>query len=135
MRQRTKVTISLIVSAAIFSVVFAVAASLDVTAGTLGAGTSAVTSCDGNGVSTTYSTSFSASLADYQVTTVSVAGVATPACDGRTMKVTLLDDSDVALAEITVTLGTPAADPTDLDFSADDVAAGDVHKVAVVIYG
>ena len=69
------------------------------------------------------------------MTTVGVTGIATPACDGKTLMVTLLDDSDAVLAEKTVTLATPAADPTNLDFSADDVPASDVHKVAVVILG
>jgi len=135
MAQRDRVSISLIVAIAVFSIIYAVAASLNVTAGTLGAGSSDVTSCDGDGVATTYATSFSTSLGGYQVTTVSVAGIATPGCDGRTIKVTLFDSADQSLGEQTVTLATPAANPTTLDFSSQDVLASDVAKVAVVISG
>ncbi|HUG48291.1 MAG TPA: hypothetical protein VMP67_07735 [Candidatus Limnocylindria bacterium] len=135
MAQKERITISAIVAIAVFSIIYAVAASLNVSAGTLGAGSSDVTSCDSDGVATTFATTFSSSLGGYKVTTVSVTGVDTPACDGRTLKVTLFDAADQALGEQTVTLGTPAADPTNLDFNSDDVLASDVHKVAVVISG
>jgi hypothetical protein len=135
MPETKRLAISLVVIIAAFSIVFAVAASLNVTAGTLGAGTSEVSSCDSDGVGTTYEASFSPTAGAYEVKKVSVTGIATPACDGRTLKVTLLDASDEVLAERTVTLATPAADPTELDFSADDVLATDVHKVAVVLFG
>ena len=135
MTQRRRAAISAVVAIAVFSIVYGVAASLNVTAGTLGAGTSSVTSCDADGVGTTYATSFSSTLGGYVVTTVSVTGIDSPECDGKSLSVTLLDDADLALAEQVVTLGTPAADPTQLDFSSDDVLAGDVHKVAVVISG
>lgn len=135
MRTPSRLLVTVLATGIVFSTAFAAAASLDVSAGSLGAGSSAVTSCDSNGVTTTYGTTFSASLAGYKVTTVSVNDIATPACAGKTMKVTLLDGSDDALAEVTVALGTPVASPTNVDFSNVNVRASDVHKVAVVLYG
>jgi hypothetical protein len=127
--------IALIVGAVTFSMIYGVAASLGVSGNTLGSGTGSVTSCDSNGVSTSYATSYDATVAGYEVTTVSVTGIATPGCDGKSLKVTLVGTSDASLAEQTVTLATPAADPTTLNFASSNVLAGDVLKVSVVISG
>ena len=117
----------------VFSTVFAVAASLTVTSSTLGAGTGTVASCDTDGVTTSYTVSYTAAAAGYTVGNVSVAGIATTGCDGKVMKVTLVGAADASLAEATVTLATPAANPTTLDFSASNVLAANVLKIAVVL--
>lgn len=91
-------------------------------------------SCDTDGVTTGYTVSYSAAAGGYAVSTVNVSGIATPDCNGRTMKVTLVGASDASLAEKTVTLGAPAADPTSFNFASDGVDAEDVVKVAVVLY-
>ena len=130
-----RLALALIVTAVTFSIIYGVAASLNVTANTLGSGTGSVTSCDTNGVATAYATAYEAAVAGYEVTTVSVTGVATPGCDGKSMKVTLIGAADASLAEQTVTLATPAADPTTVDFTSDNVLASGVVKVAVVISG
>jgi hypothetical protein len=101
--------------------------------GHLRAGTATVASCDTDGVATSFDTSYSASAAGYKVTTVHVTGIATPGCDGKTMKVTLIGAADASLAEVTVTLATPAASPTNFDFSGDNVLASAVLKVSVVV--
>ena len=133
MHRRNRILIALIVGLTVFASVFAVAASLGVTAASLGAGTATTASCDTDGVATSFATSYSAAAAGYKVTTVNVAGIATPGCDGRSMKVTLVGAGDAALAEQTVTIATPAADPTALNFSADNILASQVLKVSVVI--
>ena len=133
MRQRNRLIIALIAGLTVFATVFAVAASLNVTAATLGAGTGTVASCDTDGVSTSFATSYSASAAGYRVTTVSIDGIATPACDGKTMKVTLVGAADASLAELTVTLATPAAAPTTFDFTSANILASAVLKVSVVV--
>jgi hypothetical protein len=133
MDRRKRLVIALIVGITVFSTVFAVAASLSVTASSLGAGTGTVASCDTDGVATSFDTVYSATAVGYKVTTVHVTGIATPGCDGRTMKVTLIGPADAALAEQTVTLATPAADPTNLSFTADNVLAAAVLKIAVVL--
>jgi len=131
--RRRRALIALIVGIMVFAIVFAVAASLSVTSSSLRAGTGTVASCDTNGVATSFDTTYDATAVGYEVTTVHVAGIATPGCDGLTMKVTLIGAADASLAEQTVILATPAADPTDLDFSADNVLAALVLKVSVVI--
>jgi membrane-bound inhibitor of C-type lysozyme len=133
MHRRNRIIIALITGVTVFATVFAVAASLNVTAASFGAGTANVASCDTDGVATTFDTSYSASAAGYRVTIVHVTGITTPACDGRTMKVTLVGASDASLAEVTVTLATPVASPTNFDFTSSSILAGDVLKVSVVV--
>ena len=133
MARRYRLLIALIVGIMVFATVFAVAASLTVTPASLGAGTGIVSSCDTNGVATSFDTTYSSAAVGYKVTTVHVTGIATPGCDGLTMKVTLIGAADAALAEQTVTIATPAASPTDLSFTADNVLAALVLKVSVVI--
>lgn len=133
MDPRKRFLIAGLVGIMVFAIVFGVAASLTVTASSLGAGTGTVASCDTNGVTTSYDTAYSASVAGYKVTTVHVTGIATPGCDGLGMKVTLIGAADASLGEVTATLATPVASPTNLDFSADNVLASAVLKVSVVI--
>jgi hypothetical protein len=133
MHRRNRLAIALITGLTVFATVFAMAASLNVTASTLGAGTGTVASCDTDGVATSFDTAYSATAAGYKVTTVHIAGIATPSCDGRTMKVTLIGAADAALAEVTVTLATPAANPTSFDFTSANVLASAVLKVSVVV--
>jgi hypothetical protein len=131
--RRRRALIAFIVGIMVFAIVFAVAASLSVTSSSLGAGTGTVASCDTNGVATSFDTTYDAAAVGYEVTTVHVTGIATPGCDGLTMKVTLVGAGDASLAEQTVTLATPAASPTSLTFSGDNVLAALVLKVSVVI--
>jgi hypothetical protein len=133
MKGRKRLVLATIVAATVFATVYAVAASLGVTAASLGAGTATTASCDTDGVATSFDTTYSAAAAGYKVTTVHVTGIATPGCDGRTMKVTLIGAADASLAEVTATLATPVADPTNLDFSASNILAAAVLKVSVVI--
>lgn len=133
MNRRQRLLIAAIVGTTVFATVFAVAASLGITATSLGAGTATVASCDTNGVTTSFETTYSATAAGYLVTTLHVAGIATSGCDGLTMKVTLIGAADASLAERTVTLATPAANPTDLNFTADNVLAASVVKISIVI--
>jgi len=125
--------VATIVGIMVFATVFAVAASLSISATSLGAGTATVASCDTDGVTTSFETSYNAAVAGYQVTTLHVAGIATPGCGGLTMKATLIGAGDASLGERTVTLATPVANPTDLNFTADNVLAALVVRIAVVI--
>ena len=133
MDRRHRLAIAAIVAIIVFATTFAIAASLTVTSSGLGAGTATVASCDTNGVATSFDTTYSAAAAGYKVTTVHVTGIATPGCDGLTIKVTLIGAGDASLGEQTATLATPAADPTNLSFSADNILASAVLKVSVVI--
>ena len=133
MKRRTRIAIAIVVGLTVFSTVFAVAASLNITAASLGAGTATVSSCDTDGIATSFDTTYSVAAVGYKVTTVHVTGIATPGCDGRTMKITLIGAGDAALAEQSITLATPAADPTNVSFSADNVLASAVLKISAVI--
>jgi hypothetical protein len=135
MKHRKRALLAAAAGLALFSIVFAVAASLNVSSATLGAGTATVASCDTDGVTASYDTAYSVSPIGYKVTTVHVAGIATPACDGKAMRVSLVGAGDALLAEQTMTLGTPAADPSNLTFTGDNVLASLVLKVSVVIAG
>ena len=130
--RRTRLLAAIIVGVTVFTTVFAVAASLSVTSPTLGAGTATVASCDTDGVTTSYTVAYSATAGGYTVANVSVSGIATPGCDGKTMKVTLVGSADASLGEQTVTLATPAVSPT-LSFAASNILASAVLKIAVVI--
>lgn len=130
---RKRALIAVLAGLIVGSGVFAVAASLGVVSGGLGAGTSSVASCD-TSVSTTYDTAYDATLPGYEVTTVHVTGIATPACDGKQIKVTLANASNASLGQQSATLATPAADPA-LDFSASNIAAENLANVFVVISG
>jgi hypothetical protein len=130
--RRKRLVIAVIVGLTVFATVFAVAASLNLTASSLGAGEATIASCDTDGVATSFDTAFSATAGGYRVTTVHVTGIATTACDGRSMKVTLMGAGDASLAEQTATLATPVADPTNISFSVN-VLASAVLKISVVI--
>ena len=79
----------------VFAATLAFAASLTVTPATVGAGAGSVSSCDTNGVTTTYTTGFDAT-AGYTVTAVTVAGIAA-ACNGQAVRATLVNGSGASL--------------------------------------
>src|SRR5215218_4957152 len=65
------------------------AASLGgISGGSLGADSTVVASCDADGVTTSYTTSYDDTAGEYVVTSVTVGGVAN-ACDGKSISVTL----------------------------------------------
>ena len=105
-RRRITVLIALVV---VFGGVLAMAASLGgLTPATLGADDALVSSCDTDGVGTTYASSWDATDARYETTSVTVTGVS-DVCDGKTMKVTLTDAGDASLGEGTLVIPTSVA--------------------------
>jgi hypothetical protein len=106
----------------VFGVVFAMAASLGgITSGRVGADDAAVASCDTDGVTTSYASSWDATDRRYEVTSVTVSGIAN-LCDGQTLSVSLTDStnaqlgsgsvaipSDVLATQVTVSLSTAAS--------------------------
>jgi hypothetical protein len=94
---------------AIFGTVYAMAASLGgVTSHAVGADNTIVASCDTDGVTTSYTTGWDATDKRYEITAVTVGGVA-DACDGQTLKVTLADASGASLSEGTLSIPSSAA--------------------------
>ena len=85
--------------------VFAMAATLGgITSTGLGADTTVVASCDTDGVSVAYTTTWDAPNAIYEVTTVTVSGL-NAACDGKAISVSLTN----AAGDVSVT-GTETLD-------------------------
>jgi hypothetical protein len=92
----------------VFGAVFASAASLGgITSGNVSADNATVASCDTDGVTTAYTTSWDGTDDRYEVTSVSVTGIAN-ACDGRTLSITLTDSSNNQLGVGSVAVPTDA---------------------------
>ena len=107
MRKRT--ILALLASLAIFGSVYAMAASLGgITSGSVGADSTVVASCDTDGVTTAYATAWDATDKRYEVTSVTVGGVA-DTCDGKTLSVSLTDASGAQIGSGTLALPTSVA--------------------------
>ena len=92
---------------AVFGSVFAMAASLGgITGSTVGADNTTVASCDTDGVTTSYATSWDATDKRYEVTTVTVAAVS-DVCDGKSLSVSLTDTTGAQIG--TGTLAIPSS--------------------------
>ena len=92
---------------AVFASVFAMAASLGgITGSTVGADNTTVASCDTDGVTTSYATSWDATDKRYEVTTVTVAAVS-DVCDGKSLSVSLTDTTGAQIG--TGTLAIPSS--------------------------
>jgi hypothetical protein len=131
---RRRLVIVLVAATAVFGAVFAFAASLGVSSASLGAGDAVVSSCDTNGVSASYSTTYSSG---YKVSAITVSGIAA-ACDGKTVSATLTGTG--ANLPQTVSLGT-YVDGTDNGSKSANISganqplASDVTGAAGLISG
>ena len=107
MRRRT--VLALIVSLMVFSSLYAMAASLGgITSDSVGADSAVVASCDTNGVTTAYVTGWDATDERYEITSVTVGGVA-DTCDGRTLSVNLTDPTGAQIGSGTFVIPTSVA--------------------------
>jgi hypothetical protein len=97
----------------VFGAVFAMAASLGgITSGNVGADNAAVTSCDSDGVATSYATSWDTGDDRYEVTSVTVSNITSPACNGKTVSVSLLDTAGNQIGTGTATIAALATSAT-----------------------
>jgi hypothetical protein len=88
----------------VFGTVFAMAANLGgITSTQVGADSAPVTACDDDGVTTSYASSWDATDERYEVTSVTVGGIANT-CDGRTLSVSLTDSTGAQIGTGTVTV-------------------------------
>lgn len=97
----------------------------------LGAGQDVVTSCD-TSVAASFATSYDEAARAYVIDTVTLSGV-DPACDGGGFSVTLAAVDGRRLAQASGILDLDPGSSAGLDFSADDIPAGDVGLIAVSI--
>lgn len=94
---KKRVTLSIAAGLIVFGGVFAMASSMSVTSsGQVGAGSSSVSACDGDGVSTSYTTAWDTTDKRFEISSVTVTGIANT-CDTLPIAVSLTDSSDVQL--------------------------------------
>jgi hypothetical protein len=131
---KKRVLAGLLAGAMAFSVVVGMAASLGgITTGGLGADDAVVASCDTNGVTTSYTTSYgTGGTPGYHVGNVVVGGIA-DTCDGDNLAVSLTGSGGTSLGEQSATVPTGAGTSTTVSFAASNVLAESVTGVHVVI--
>ena len=129
-RPLARFAIPVVTGVVIFGAVTAFAATLSVSSKSLASGNATVSSCNAT-AAVSYSTTYSAALPGYKVSTAPVTTAA--ACNGLSFKLTLTGTAGASLAEVTGTLD--AAGAASPDFSTSNVAAANVTGVSVVITG
>jgi hypothetical protein len=112
---KRRFVISVLAGLVVFAAVFAMAASLGgITSGTVGADTTTVAACDSNGVTAAYTVAWDATDERYEISTVTVGGVA-DTCDGLTLSVTLADSGGAQIGSGSLTI--PASGATSFGVS------------------
>jgi hypothetical protein len=107
----------------VFGAVFAMAANLGgITGGQVGADSTTVTACDTDGVTTSYASSWDATDERYEVTSVTVSGIANT-CDTQTLSVSLTDSTGAQIGSGTVAIPNDAA-ATSVAVSLSTAASG-----------
>jgi hypothetical protein len=95
---RKRTLIAVVLALTLFAAVYGFAATLNVGAGQLSAGNATVGSCQASGTPMgTYTIVYDPTVPGYRVSTVSVTGM-DPACDGKTVSVTLTGAANASLA-------------------------------------
>ncbi|MBD3778516.1 MAG: hypothetical protein IE923_04525 [Micrococcales bacterium] len=135
---RRKVVAVTVVALGVAGLGLASAAQLTLNAGSLGAGTTVVASCDTNGVKVGFTNTFSVAAKGYTVSGVTLTDVA-DTCAGQTVSVELLD-ADPAATTAGASLGraqatVPTGGGTVTLTVTGSPKAADVKGVAAVIAG
>jgi hypothetical protein len=127
---KKKLAIRLAIVATVFAVVFGLADALNLTAGSLGAAETVVAACQSTALTAAYTSSYSAAQPGYQVTTVTISGMAA-SCQNKPYRITLSGAAGASLGEATGT--TPGSGTT---FTGTfTVNAASVTGIALVISG
>ncbi|MGI9113142.1 MAG: hypothetical protein ACR2GT_13270 [Gaiellaceae bacterium] len=107
MNKRT--LIATLIALASFTGIYAMASTLGgVTSAKVGADNVAVASCDTDGVTSAYTTAWDTTDKRYEVTAVTVSGVA-DTCDGQTLSVSLTDSAGVQIGAGSTAIPTSVA--------------------------
>lgn len=116
------------------SLVVAAAASLGgITSSSLGADDAVVASCDSNGVTTSYTSTYNTtSTAGFKVNDVTVGGIS-DTCDGLTMTVTLTGAANASLGSVSQAVPTGVGTTNVLSFISQSILANSVTGVHIVI--
>jgi hypothetical protein len=125
--------VALLIGAAVFGGIYGLAASLNVSSKTLGAGNTAVAACQSATLTASYATAYDSTIPGYKVGVVTVNGLAST-CWSMAFKVTLVNASNVSLGEVTNT--TPGAGTSfTADFTSLNVQATNVTGIHVLVTG
>jgi hypothetical protein len=115
-----------------FGSVYGLAASLNLTSDSLGAGSAVVAACQAATLNATYTSTYSAAAPGYTVGTVTVTGLAAT-CYSKAYKITLSGAGNASLGETTGT--TPASGTSFSAVFAPALSATSITGVNVVISG
>ena len=117
----------------VFGAVFAMAANLGgITSGQVGADSADVTACDTDGVSTSFASSWDATDERYEITSVTVSGIANT-CDGESLSVSVTDSTGAQIGSGTIAVPADAG-ATSVDVSLSSAASAELTEgVHVVI--
>lgn len=127
-----KTLIKALAGVTVFGAVIASASTLGgLTPNKMGAQDATVAACDTDGVTTSQTSEWDATDKRYEVTAVTVEGVA-DTCDGQTLKVTLGDTDGASLAEGTLSVPTSVAVDHEVTFTPAASTAS-VEKIHVNI--
>ncbi len=127
-----RILTAIIGGAITFSVVYGLAASLNLTTDSLGSGTTTVASCQATALNATYTSTYSATAPGYTVGTVTITGLAAT-CYSKAYKVTLSGAASASLGEVTGT--TPGSGTTIVATFGTAVSAAAITGINVVISG
>lgn len=112
---------------------FAFAAALTTTTNSIIAGQASMTACDADGIDLALGQpTWNAGTGDYVITTVTVTGLDTEACDTKKLQIDVTDSANASLGTVTHTIAT-GVDPGTLTLSGP-VSASSADGVASVIY-
>jgi hypothetical protein len=130
---KKRITLSIAAGFIVFGGVYAMASSMGVTSvGQVGAGSSSVSACDGDGVSTSYTTTWDTTDKRFEIASVTVSGIAN-ACDDLPIAVSLTDSSDVQLGSGSGTVPSDTGATSHTFALATPGPAATTTKVHVVI--
>ncbi|MEO7296591.1 MAG: hypothetical protein ABIZ57_10635 [Candidatus Limnocylindria bacterium] len=127
-----RVLTALVAGLITFGGIFGLAASLNLTSDSLGAGNATVAACQAGALNATYSTTYSATTPGYTLGTVTVTGLAST-CYSKAYKVTLSGAGNVSLGEATGT--TPSTGTSFAATFSPAVSAASVTGISVVLSG
>lgn len=127
-----RIVAALVAGLITFGGIYGLAASLNLTSDTLGAGTATVAACQAAALNATYTSTYSATAPGYTVGTVTVTGLAS-SCYSKPYKITLSGAGNASLGEATGT--TPASGTSFAATFSPAVGAASVTGISVVISG
>lgn len=131
---------ALVAGALVFTSAYAFAATLGVSANSLGAGNTSVSSCTAN-ATVSYTLAYASSIPGYRIDTVTVSGLGATACAGKNLSVQLTGTSNAALGSTPLSATNIAAgtsytfDSATVSSQAGVVNAASVTGASVAISG